>query len=250
MAFKLVCVYMMAVAAISNAGVLHDTAYVAQTYAAPFTYSDTAVGTTQEKVVRSFDGTVSHYSKSVDTPFSSVRKTDTRINNKVYSPVVKTISTPVVKTIAPVTYHTSPVVKTVAYHTAPVVKTVSPVAYHAAPVAYHSAPVAYHTSPVVKTVAPVAYHTSPVVKTVAPVKYHNAPAAYHTAPVAHTPITYAASQPIYSSPVVKTVEHAQPLAYAHQAPVEAAYHTKTLSYSPASAVAHVSFDGMGAHYEW
>lgn len=201
MAFKLVCICMFAVVAFVNAGVIHDPVHIAQTYAAPFTYSDTAVGTTHENVVRSYDGTVSHYSKSVDTPFSSVRKTDTRVNNKVYSPVVKTISTPV---------------------------------------AYHSAPVAYHTAPVVKTVAPVAYHTAPVVKTVSPV-------AYHAAPVAHS---YAAPQQIYSSPVVKTVEHAHPIAYTHEAPVEAAYHTKTVSYSPASAVAHVSFDGMGAHYEW
>lgn len=217
MAFKLVCICMLAVATIANAGVLHDTVHVAQTYAAPFTYSDTAVGTTQENVVRSFDGTVSHYSKSVDTPYSSVRKTDTRVNNKVYSPVVKTIATPVA-------YHAAPV----AYQAAPVVKAVAPVAYHAVKAV---APVAYHTAPVAYQAAPVAYHTSPVVKT-----------------VAHAPITYTAPERVYSSPV--TVEHAQPITYAHQAPVDTAYHTKTISYSPAAAVAHVSFDGMGAHYEW
>ncbi|KAL5281650.1 hypothetical protein ACFFRR_005166 [Megaselia abdita] len=54
--------------------------------APPLSYAHSSVGTTQHNVVRSFDGTVSQYSKAVDTPFSSVRKVDTRINNNVYSP--------------------------------------------------------------------------------------------------------------------------------------------------------------------
>ncbi|XP_066586941.1 cuticle protein LPCP-23-like [Prorops nasuta] len=42
-----------------------------------------AVGTTHQSTVRSFDGNsaVSHYSKSVDTAFSSVSKVDTRVTN-------------------------------------------------------------------------------------------------------------------------------------------------------------------------
>lgn len=176
MAFKII--YVFALFAIANAGVLHDTVHVAQAYAAPFSYSDTAVGSTQEKVVRSFDGTVSHYSKSVDTPFSSVRKTDTRVNNKVYSPI---------------NYHAAVPVTSTTYH----VPAVDPVNYHAASVAYHNSPVGES--------------------------------------VAHTPVAYASSQPI---------------TYAHQVPVGAAYQTRTLSFSPAAAVSHVSFAGLGAHYEW
>lgn len=175
MAFKIVCV--LALIAIANAGVLLDTVQIAQNYAAPFTYSDTAVGSTQEKVVRSFDGTVSHYSKSVDTPFSSVRKTDTRVNNKVYTPV----------------------------------------AYHA------DVPVTYHAAPIGSSATSTAYH----VPSIDALHYQAAPVAY-------------------SSPI-KTL---QPIQYSHPAPVNTAYQTNTLSFSPAEAVAHVSFAGLGTHYEW
>ncbi|EDW17784.1 uncharacterized protein Dmoj_GI12454 [Drosophila mojavensis] len=52
-----------------------------------------AVAHTQQNVVRSYDGTVSHYAKSVSTPYSQVHKQDTRISNNVYQPAIaKTIS--------------------------------------------------------------------------------------------------------------------------------------------------------------
>lgn len=51
-------------------------------------YSSPAIGSTQQNIIRSFDGTVSQHSKAVDTAFSSVRKVDTRVNNKVYSPAL------------------------------------------------------------------------------------------------------------------------------------------------------------------
>ncbi|XP_039487468.1 cuticle protein LPCP-23 [Drosophila santomea] len=52
-----------------------------------------AVAHTQQNVVRSFDGTVSHYAKSLATPYSQVHKQDTRISNNVYQPAVaKTFS--------------------------------------------------------------------------------------------------------------------------------------------------------------
>lgn len=52
-----------------------------------------AVAHTQQNVVRSYDGTVSHYAKSVATPYSQVHKLDTRISNNVYQPAIaKTIS--------------------------------------------------------------------------------------------------------------------------------------------------------------
>ncbi|XP_002035718.2 cuticle protein 76 [Drosophila sechellia] len=47
-----------------------------------------AVAHTQQNVVRSFDGTVSHYAKSLATPYSQVHKQDTRISNNVYQPAV------------------------------------------------------------------------------------------------------------------------------------------------------------------
>ncbi|XP_030572334.1 larval/pupal cuticle protein H1C [Drosophila novamexicana] len=47
-----------------------------------------AVAHTQQHVVRSYDGTVSHYAKSVATPYSQVHKQDTRISNNVYQPAI------------------------------------------------------------------------------------------------------------------------------------------------------------------
>ncbi|SPP77201.1 larval/pupal cuticle protein H1C [Drosophila guanche] len=52
-----------------------------------------AVAHTQQNVVRSFDGTVSHYAKSVATPYAQVHKQDTRISNNVYQPAIaKTVT--------------------------------------------------------------------------------------------------------------------------------------------------------------
>lgn len=49
-----------------------------------------AVGTSQQSTIRSLGGTISSYSKAVDTPFSSVRKSDTRISNNYYTPALAT----------------------------------------------------------------------------------------------------------------------------------------------------------------
>ncbi|EDV97035.1 larval/pupal cuticle protein H1C [Drosophila grimshawi] len=52
-----------------------------------------AVAHTHQNVVRNYDGTVSHYAKSVSTPYSQVNKLDTRISNNVYQPAIaKTVS--------------------------------------------------------------------------------------------------------------------------------------------------------------
>ncbi|CAD7088285.1 unnamed protein product [Hermetia illucens] len=139
-----------------------------------------AVGATQESVYRSLGGTVSQYSKAVDTAFSSVRKYDTRINNNVFAPAIA---------------------KTVAY-AAPAPALVA----HAAPA--------------------VVAHAAPAVVA------HSAPA-----------IVSAAAPAVYSA-------HAPTLYSAHATPAVTAYATKALSYSPATAVAHVSYNGYGANYAW
>lgn len=53
------------------------------------------------------------------------------------------------------------------------------------------------------------------------------------------------------------VAHAAPLAVAHAAPLATAYAAQSpyiskaaVAYSPAAVVAHATFDGLGAHYEW
>ncbi|XP_075163059.1 cuticle protein 76-like [Haematobia irritans] len=145
MAFKFVLTVCAALLAVANAG------YVAPvtTYAASPVITKVvnpavdAVASTQHNVVRSFGGTVSHYSKSVQTPYSSVHKVDTRINNNVYTPAVaKTVSY-----AAPAVYAAPTVAKTVSY-AAPAVHT-----YSAAP-AVHT----YAAAPAVQTYA------APVVK--------------------------------------------------------------------------------------
>ncbi|XP_043464894.1 cuticle protein LPCP-23-like [Leptopilina heterotoma] len=156
---------------------------------APLAIHAPAIGSSQQSVVRSLDGNsaVSHYSKAVDTAFSSVRKYDTRVTNDAKylqyaaAPALYHAPAPAVYTAAAApasTYYAaaSPIVKTVA----------SAPAYYAAP------------SPIVKTVAPAYYAaSSPIVKTVAPAY---APAsAYYAAP----------------SPIVKTVAPAYAPVVAH-----------------------------------
>ncbi|CAH1400657.1 unnamed protein product [Nezara viridula] len=114
-------------------------------YIAPVSYglATTAIGSSSQSTLRSADGSsaISQYSKAVDTAFSSVRKTDTRITNdaRYLTPLAATYHAPayaasyaaapvVAKAYAPAvaTYAAAPAVST--YH-APAVA-----AYHAAPV--------------------------------------------------------------------------------------------------------------------
>ncbi|XP_031636789.1 cuticle protein LPCP-23-like [Contarinia nasturtii] len=66
-------------------------AYGAQ---APIAIHSPAIGSSQQSTIRSLGGTISTYAKAVDTAFSSVRKSDTRISNNVYTPsyATKTIA--------------------------------------------------------------------------------------------------------------------------------------------------------------
>lgn len=245
-------VSVFALLAVANAGNLIQPAiYSSHAIATPLSYAHSSVGSTQENVVRSFAGTVSQYSKAVDTPFSSVRKTDTRVNNNVYSAApALTYAAPVTNTLihpAPLSY-SAPVSKTLIQpasftYAAPVTKTL-----------IHGTPLTY-TAPVAKTFVQPAHLTyaAPVTKTVA---YAEPFAKYSS------PISYSAAPTLLQAPVAKTFIHQTPLSYAHPAtiahpvtkittPVESTgYTTKTISYSPAAQVAHVNFDGFGAHYEW
>jgi hypothetical protein len=149
-------------------------------------------GSSEQNIVRSAHGTVSHISKAVDGPHSSVRKYDTRVVNDAPSYKVAAVASPV--------YHQQAV-----YAHQPTVY-----ASHAPAVTYSQPAVHTYQAPVVtKTVAaPIATYTS------------------HAAPVA----TYAHSAPVYaqSAPVVKSA----------------------IQYSPAVAVSHASFEGLGAQYAW
>ncbi|XP_049798820.1 cuticle protein 67-like [Schistocerca nitens] len=136
-------------------------AYAAPAYAAPayaaHAVAPAAITSQHSNILRSYGnlGQVSTYSKTIDTPYSSVSKSDVRVSNDALAHVA-----------APVAY---------AAHAAPVAY-----AAHAAPVAYaahaaHAAPVAYaapavHAAPaVVKAAAPavgllgVAYSAAPAV---------------------------------------------------------------------------------------
>lgn len=229
-------VSVFALLAVTHAGTfIQPAVYSSHAIATPLSYADSSVGSTQENVVRSFAGTVSQYSKAVDTPFSSVRKTDTRVNNNVYSAApALTYAAPVTKTLIHPTQYT---------YTGPVTKTLiqTPLAY-AGPVSktlVQPAHFAYASPAVTKTLT----YAQPLAKIATPVSYSTAPA-------------------LLQAPVAKTIIHQAPLSYAQPAtfthpvakitaPVDStAYTTKTISYSPAAQVAHVSFDGFGAHYEW
>lgn len=62
--------------------------YAASQYA--YGAAPLAIGSSQQSTIRSLGGTISTYSKAVDTAFSSVRKADTRISNNVYIPALAT----------------------------------------------------------------------------------------------------------------------------------------------------------------
>ncbi|KAE8572937.1 pupal cuticle protein G1A [Halyomorpha halys] len=154
-------------------------------YIAPVSYglASTAIGSSSQSTLRSADGSsaISQYSKAVDTAFSSVRKTDTRITNDAryitpvaaayHAPAYASYAAPVVaKAYAPAisTYAAAPAIST--YATAPVVaKAYAPAlaapayaarTYAAPAVAAHGLlGVAYSAAP---TVAHVSYD-SPIV---------------------------------------------------------------------------------------
>ncbi|XP_032598772.1 cuticle protein 16.5 isoform X2 [Drosophila grimshawi] len=225
MAFRYL-ISLCALVAYANAGLL--ASHVA--YANP---AVDAVASTQQNVVRSFAGTVSSHSKAIDTPYSSVRKSDTRIQNNVYTPAIAktTYAAPLYTQATPVVQKTvyaapAPVVhKTVYAAPAPVVhKTVS----YAAPAVTYAAPAPVLQKTVYAAPAPVVHKT---VSYAAPAVTYAAPA-----PVVHKTV-YAAPAPV----VAKTVSYAAPaVAYAAPAP--------TVHYSPAESVSHMSFDGFGTHW--
>ncbi|XP_065361096.1 cuticle protein LPCP-23-like [Calliphora vicina] len=207
MAFKFVT--FCALLAAANAGFVSPVTYAAAPEVKYVNPAVDAVASTQQNVVRSFGGTVSSYSKSVDTPYSSVRKMDTRINNNVYTPAVaKTVTY-----AAPsVTYAAPAVTKTV----------VTPTVYsHVAPTVYtHAAPAV--TKTVYSHESPLVYSQPAVTKTVS-----------YSAPTASTSYNH--------GPAATT--------YTHNAPGVSGYGTsQTIHYSPAEMVSHMSFDGFGTHW--
>ncbi|XP_062134589.1 cuticle protein 16.5 [Drosophila sulfurigaster albostrigata] len=269
MAFRYL-ISLCALVAYANAGLIASHVAVANP-------AVDAIASTQQNVVRSFAGTVSSYSKAVDTPYSSVRKSDTRIQNNVYQPAIAhaaplyTQATPIVektvyaapapvvaKTVyaapAPVVAKTvyaapAPVVaKTVAYAAPVVAKTVS----YAAPAVHYSAPAPVVAKTVYAAPSPVVAKTvyaapAPVVaKTV-----YAAPAPVVAAPVIAK--TYAAPAVAYAAPLATTNVNHGPAAttYTHNAPalgVSSYGSSQTVHYSPAESVSHMSFDGFGTHW--
>ncbi|XP_022214228.2 pupal cuticle protein G1A [Drosophila obscura] len=171
-----------------------------------------AVAHTQQNVVRSFDGTVSHYAKSVATPYSQVHKQDTRISNNVYQPAIA---------------------KTVTYQAAPA----------AAAVYNHHA---HPETQLFTQAAPQAavYHQAVQATPVANVYHQEAPqsAVYHQA---------APQASIYhqAAPQASVYHQAAPQASVyHQAAPVVSHQPAVIQYSPAESVSHMSFDGFGTHW--
>ncbi|EDV50457.2 uncharacterized protein Dere_GG14954 [Drosophila erecta] len=167
-----------------------------------------AVAHTQQNVVRSFDGTVSHYAKSLATPYSQVHKQDTRISNNVYQPALA---------------------KTFSYAPAPAPVSVSVPAPVYAPQAHDQEPAQLFTQ-----ASPV-YHQPAQVQ---------APSVYHQAAQVQTPSVYHQPAQVQSYHQPGHVEapsaYHQNAHYSHQPAV--------IHYSPAETVSHMSFDGFGTHY--
>ncbi|XP_028895395.1 cuticle protein LPCP-23 [Zeugodacus cucurbitae] len=205
MAFKFIV--LSALLAVASAGVLQPV-----TYAHVANPAVDAVASSHQNVVRTFDGTVSQYSKTIQTPYSSVHKSDTRVSNNVYQPAVA-------KTV-----YAAPAPAAVYAHAAPVAKTVT----YAAP-----APA-----------AALYTHATPVVSK--DVYAPSQPHALVAAPAVAKTVTYAAPAPLYHHevPVAKAVSYAAPAPVYHQAAPVA------IHYSPAATASHMSFDGFGTHWGW
>ncbi|KAM7358987.1 uncharacterized protein ACRADG_003752 [Cochliomyia hominivorax] len=176
-----------------------------------------AVASTHQNVVRSFGGTISQYSKSVHTPYSSVHKEDTRVNNNVYTPAVA---------------------KTVTYAAPVVEKTVSYTPAHT---------VATHATPVVtKTV-----YTHPESASASPhtIYSHEQPAhAVYAAPIP-TAAVYTHQHDIPSTATTTYNHGPAATTYTHNSPAVSAYgSSQIVHYSPAEMVSHMSFDGFGTHW--
>ncbi|XP_072397706.1 pupal cuticle protein G1A-like [Diabrotica undecimpunctata] len=195
--------------------------------AAPVAIHAPAYGSSHQSVERSLGGaqSISHYSKAIDSAFSSVRKYDTRITNDALSfgvaahaPVAAYAAAPVAKALAP----------TIAYSAAPSVS--SSYIQHAQPI-------------IAKAVAPVA---------VAAPEHLTYTAPAHVAYASHNPIiAKAVHAPVfqsYSAPfLTKTIAPvAAPLTVSAGPVVTKA----AIGYSPASVVAHTTFTGLGTAYEW
>jgi hypothetical protein len=155
------------------------------TYAAPAAVAAPAITSQHSNILRSYGnlGQVSTYSKTIDTPFSSVSKSDFRVSNDA-------LAYPAAPALA---YHAA--APAVTYHAAPAVASAPAVAYHASPVAAtYAAPVAAsYAAPVAATYA------APVVKTAATavaghgllgVAYSAAPAVAHMTYTNGLGITY------------------------------------------------------------
>nr|XP_023017416.1 larval/pupal cuticle protein H1C-like [Leptinotarsa decemlineata] len=178
----------------SPVAVAHAAPVVSTYAASPVAIHAPAYGATHQSVERSLGGaqSVSHYSKAVDSAFSSVRKYDTRITNDALS----VAHAPVVSAYSAAPVYTKAVAPAVAYSAAPsfsssYIQKAAPLAYasyaHAAPVATyaHAAPVATyaaHAAPVAAYAAhaaPVASYSAGPVVTKAAVAYSPAAVVSH-----------------------------------------------------------------------
>lgn len=169
-------------------------------------------GSSEQNIVRSAHGTVSHISKTVDSPHSSVHKYDTRVISDGY--------------------------KTVQY--------AQPAAYISQPAVHSYAPVA-KTLIAQPLVTKHLAHQPIISKTIVsqPIAHVSQPAHYQYAaqPIAHV------SQPAHyqyaAQPIQYSTQYEAPQ-YAAHAPVLAS----KVHYSPAIEVAHASFESPDAHYSW
>ncbi|KAI4458766.1 larval/pupal cuticle protein h1c-like protein-related [Holotrichia oblita] len=179
------------------------------------------------------------------------------------------------------TVHAAPAVAAV--HAAPAVAAV-----HAAPVAVHAPAIGASQQSVIRSLGgnqAISTYSKAVDSAFSTVRKYDTRITNDALSVAHAPVAYAAPVATYAhaapvatyahaAPVatyahaapVATYAHAAPVAtYAHAAPVATYAHAApvatyaaaapviskaAVSYSPAAVVAHTSFAGLGAHYEW
>ncbi|GJQ86297.1 hypothetical protein Trydic_g8993 [Trypoxylus dichotomus] len=161
----------------------------------------------------------------------------------------------------------------VAVHAAPAVAAV-----HAAPVAVHAPAIGASQQSVIRSLGgnqAISTYSKAVDSAFSTVRKYDTRITNDALTVAHAPVAYAAPVAHAVAAPVASYAHAAPIttyaaaapvaSYAHAAPITtyaAAAPVATyaagapviskaaVSYSPAAVVAHTTFAGLGAHYEW
>ncbi|KAK4874333.1 hypothetical protein RN001_013693 [Aquatica leii] len=206
-------------------------------YGTPYAAAAPAITSQSSNILRSYGnlGQISTYSKTIDTPFSSVQKSDVRVSN----PGLKISAAPALAyAAAPAAIHAAPAV---AYSAAPAV------AYSAAPTVSHvsySSPLVSYGTPYAAAAPAITSQSSNILRS-----YGNLGQISTYSKTIDTPFSSVQKSDVrVSNPGLK-ISATPALAYA--AAPAAIHAAPAVAYSAAPAVSHFTYAGSyGLNYGW